>query len=170
MAEEAFGRTLAPLRLEALLHAQQMAAVGRVHEARVQQAVQRILDPLVGAGNSAVTVTAQLGTASSQTTTETFSATPTTPPLASSTKTEQYTGSGGAGAAGVLGPDNVSVPSGTAGSGTGTYSSTSTDVTNSVNKSTQVVTTPPGGVQRQSVSVAVDAVGDSVAVWASATK
>lgn len=129
------------------------------YEARVQQAVQRILDPLVGAGNSAVTVTAQLGTSSSQTTTETFSATPTTPPLASSTKTEQYSGAGGAGAAGVLGPDNIAVPSGssTAGTGTGSYTSTSTDVTNSVNKSTQVVTTPPGGVQRQSVSVAVDA-------------
>lgn len=126
------------------------------YEARVQQAVQRILDPLVGTGNSAVTVTAQLGTSSSQTTTETFSATPTTPPLASSTKTEQYTGTGGVGAAGVLGPDNVAVPSGST-TGTGTYSSTSTDVTNSVNKSTQVVTTPPGGVQRQSVSVAVDA-------------
>lgn len=125
------------------------------YEARVQQAVQRILDPLVGAGNSAVTVTAQLGTSSSQTTTETFSATPTTPPLASSTKTEQYTGTGGAGAAGVLGPDNIAVPSGS--TGTGSYTSTSTDLTNSVNKSTQVVTTPPGGVQRQSVSVAVDA-------------
>lgn len=127
------------------------------YEARVQQAVQRILDPLVGAGNSAVTVTAQLGTSSSQTTTETFSATPTTPPLQSSTKTEQYSGAGGAGAAGVLGPDNIAVPSGSATTGTGSYTSTSTDVTNSVNKSTQVVTTPPGGVQRQSVSVAVDA-------------
>lgn len=124
------------------------------YETRVQQAVQRLLDPLVGPGNSAVTVNAQLGTASSQTTTETFSATPTTPPLASSTKTEQYSGSGGS-AAGVLGPDNIAVPSGA--SGTGTYSSTSTDVTNSVNKSTQVVTSGPGGVQRQSVSVAVDA-------------
>lgn len=124
------------------------------YEARVQQAVQNLLDPLVGAGRSAVTVTAQLDTDTSQRTTEEYSATPDTPPLASSTTTEQYTGTGTA-ATGVLGPDNIAVPSDGAGSG-GEYSSTSTDVTNPINKATEVVTSAPGGVDRQSVSVAVD--------------
>jgi flagellar M-ring protein FliF len=119
--------------------------------------VQNLLDPLVGPGKSAVTVTAQLNQDSSQTTTEKYSApSPSIPPLASSTKTEQYTG-GGSSATGVLGPDNIAVPSGGATSGTGNYSSTSADVTNPVDKQTQVVTSGPGGVTRQSVSVAVDA-------------
>lgn len=125
------------------------------YESKVQQAVQKLLDPLVGAGKSAVTVTAQLNQDSTQTTTEQYSATPSTPPLASSTKTETYTGTG-SGATGVLGPDNIAVPSGGA-TGAGQYSSTSSDVSNPINKQTQVVTSGPGGVQRQSVSVAVDA-------------
>ncbi len=126
------------------------------YEARVRQAVQNLLDPLVGPGKSAVTVTAELDLDTSQRTTEEYSATPDTPPFASSTTTEEYTGTGaGAGATGVLGPDNIAVPSGQAGSG-GEYSSTSTDVTNPINKATEVVTRGPGGVERQSVSVAVD--------------
>jgi flagellar M-ring protein FliF len=125
------------------------------YEARVQAAVQGLLDPLVGPGKSAVTVTAELNQDSSQRTTEQYSATPDTPPLASSTKTEQYTGTGSSSATGVLGPDNIAVPSDGATDG-GSYSSTSTDVTNSVNKQTEVVTSGPGGVERQSVSVAID--------------
>ena len=124
------------------------------YESKVRLAVQNLLDPLVGADKSAVTVTAQLNQDSSQTTTEQYSATPSTPPLASSTKTESYTGAGSS-ATGVLGPDNIAVPSG--GATDGAYQSTSTDVTNPINKETQVVTSGPGGVERQSVSVAVDA-------------
>ncbi|HEY0118551.1 MAG TPA: flagellar basal-body MS-ring/collar protein FliF [Cellulomonas sp.] len=125
------------------------------YESKVQLAVQNLLDPLVGPGKSAVTVTADLNQDSTQRTTEQYSATPSTPPLASSTKTENYTGTG-AGATGVLGPDNIAVPTDGATDG-GQYSSTSTDVTNPINKQTEVVTSGPGGVQRQSVSVAVDA-------------
>ncbi len=125
------------------------------YESKVRQAVQNLLDPLVGPGKSAVTVTAQLNQDSSQTTTEKYSApTPSTPALASSTKSEQYTGTGSS-ATGVLGPDNISVPSGSGGNGS--YSSTSADVQNPVDKQTQVVTSGPGGLTRQSVSVAVDA-------------
>ena len=124
------------------------------YEARVRAAVQTLLDRVVGVGNAAVTVNAVLNYDESSTTTEQFSATPNTPPLASSTKNEEYTGTG-AGATGVLGPDNIAVPSGS--STAGAYKSTTEDVTNSVNKSTEVVTAAPGAVQRQSVAVAVDA-------------
>ncbi|WP_448631318.1 flagellar basal-body MS-ring/collar protein FliF [Cellulomonas soli] len=123
------------------------------YEARVTAAVQSLLDSVVGVGRSAVTVTAQVSTADSQKTVEEFSATPNTPPLASSTTKEQYTGSG-SGAAGVLGPDNIAVPST---DGTGTYNSESTDLQNAVNKSTEVITQPAGAVARQSVAVVVDA-------------
>ncbi len=125
------------------------------YEARVSSAVQAMLDQLVGVGKSAVTVNAQLDLSESERTTEEFSATADTPPLASSTTTEEYTGGATDGATGVLGPDNIAVPSDTTGS-TGTYSSTSEDVTNAVNKATEVTRSAPGALQRQSVSVLVD--------------
>lgn len=123
------------------------------YEERVRGAVQALLDQVVGAGHSAVTVTAELDYDETQRTIEQFSASEGTPPLASSTTTEDYTGSGGT-ATGVLGPDNIAVPEGA--SGTGTYTSTTEDVTNAVNKSTEVTTAAPGAVERQSVAVAVD--------------
>ena len=126
------------------------------YEGRVGGAVQTMLDRLVGPGNAAVTVNAQLDLSESERTTEEFSATPDTPPLGSSTTTEEYTGTAAAGSAagGVLGPDNIAVPD--TGAGTGTYSSTSEEVTNAVNKSTEVTRSAPGTLQRQSVSVLVD--------------
>lgn len=123
------------------------------YEGRVSAAVQQLLDRVVGAGNAAVTVNAQLNYDEKSTTTEEFSATPDTPPLASSTKSEEYSG-GAPGATGVLGPDNIAVPGDA--SGSGDYKSTTEDVTNSVNKSTETVKAAPGGVERQSVAVAVN--------------
>lgn len=124
------------------------------YEARVGGAVQAMLDRLVGAGRAAVTVNAQVDLSESERTTEQFDATADTPPLASSTTTEEYTGTGDGSAAGVLGPDNIAVPGGAGGAGT--YTSTSEDVTNAVNKSTEVTRSAPGALQRQSVSVLVD--------------
>jgi flagellar M-ring protein FliF len=124
------------------------------YEARVQAAVQALLDQVVGAGKSAVTLNAVLNYDNTQRTTENFSAAPSTPPLASSTKSEQYSGTGSA-ATGVLGPDNIAVPSGNATNGT--YASASSDLTNAVDKVTEVTTAAPGSVQRQSLAVAIDA-------------
>ncbi|MBO3100687.1 flagellar basal-body MS-ring/collar protein FliF [Cellulomonas fengjieae] len=123
------------------------------YEERVRGAVQALLDQVVGVGHSAVTVTAELDYDETQRTVEQFSASEGTPPLASSKTTEDYTGSGGA-ATGVLGPDNIAVPED--GSGSGTYTSTTEDVQNAVNKSTEVTKAAPGAVERQSVAVAVD--------------
>lgn len=122
------------------------------YEDRVRQALQGVLDQVVGAGNSAVTVTAQLNFDETQRTSEQFSATPNTPPLTSSTTEEEYTGTGGT-ATGVLGPDNVQVP---AGDGEGTYTSSSEDVQNAVDKVTEVTSAAPGRVERQSVAVVLD--------------
>ncbi|ROS25785.1 flagellar basal-body MS-ring/collar protein FliF [Cellulomonas sp. PhB150] len=124
------------------------------YEARVQASVQTLLDRVIGVGKSAVTVTAALNFDETQRTTEKFDATPNTPPLASSTKKESYTGTGSS-ATGVLGPDQTVVGP-TAGDDPGKYSSTTEDVTNSVNKTTEVVTAAPGAVERQSVAVVVD--------------
>jgi flagellar M-ring protein FliF len=127
------------------------------YEQRVTSAVQALLDQVVGTGKSAVTVTADLDYDQTQRTTEEFTATEGVPPLASSTTEETYTGSGSGTATGVLGPDNIAVPTGTATDGTGNYSSTTEDVTNAVNKVTEVTQQAPGAVRRQSLAVAVDA-------------
>ena len=126
-------------------------------EERVRASVQALLDRVVGTGNSAVTVTATLNFDESQRTTERFDATPDTPPLASSRTTEEYTGAGDGTTPGVLGPgeDGVTPPV-TADQG-GTYSATTEDLTNAVNKTTEVVTSAPGSVERQSVAVVIDA-------------
>lgn len=125
------------------------------YEQRVTGAVQALLDQVVGVGNSAVTVTAALNQDQTQRTSEEFSPAQDAPPLASSTTEETYTGTGSGTATGVLGPDNIAVPDGT-GDGTGEYAKTTEDVTNAVNKVTEVTTVAPGAVQRQSLAVLVD--------------
>jgi flagellar M-ring protein FliF len=126
------------------------------YEERVRSAVQALLDPVVGAGKSKVTVTAQVDQTQTDTTTEQFSATPDTPPLASSKTNEEYTGSGATGAAGVLGPDNIAVPNGGSTGTDGSYKSTTEDTTNAVNKSTEVKHSGPGAIERVSVAVVLD--------------
>jgi len=124
------------------------------YQSRVQSAVQALLDTVVGPGKSAVTLNADLNYDQTQKTSEEFTSTPGVLPLASATKNEGYTGTGSS-AVGVLGPDNSGVPNGTAG-GAGTYTSSSQDINNAVNKLTQVTTTAPGSVRRQSLAVAID--------------
>lgn len=125
------------------------------YETRVRDALQGVLDQVVGRGRSAVTVTAELDFDETHRTTESFTPAEGTPPLTSSTATETYTGAGAGTATGVLGPDNVQVPSG--GDGDNTYSSETSELQNAVDKSTEVTQTAPGRVERQSVAVLVDA-------------
>ncbi|MCL2467404.1 MAG: flagellar M-ring protein FliF [Micrococcales bacterium] len=124
------------------------------YEAKVSASVHSLLDPLVGAQNVTVTTSAKLNYDATKRTVESYQAQEGVPPLASSTRTEEY-GQGGDGATGVLGPDNIAVPGG-AGNGDGNYRSTSEDVTNAVGKTTEVTQAAPGGVERQSVSVVLD--------------
>jgi flagellar M-ring protein FliF len=125
------------------------------YEQRVTGAVRALLDQVVGPGNSAVTVTAELNQDQVQRTSEEFTAAADVPPLASSTTEESYTGTGAGNATGVLGPDNIAVPNG-AGAEGGEYSKTTEDVNNAVNKVTEVTTVAPGTVQRQALAVVVD--------------
>ncbi len=125
------------------------------YEQRVTTAVQTMLDRLVGPGKAVVAVNAELNYDNTDRTSETFDATEGVPPLSSSTTREEYTGGGGTPVGGVLGPDNIAVPNG--GGTDGTYLKES-EVTNpAVNKVTERTTTAPGSVERQSVSVVVDA-------------
>ncbi len=124
------------------------------YEAKVSAAVHGLLDPLVGAQNVTVTTTAELNYDTTERTVESYQAQEGVPPLASSTRTEEY-GAGGDGATGVLGPDNIAVPN-TGADGDGAYRSTSEDVTNAVGKTTEVTQAAPGAVERQSVSVVLN--------------
>lgn len=130
------------------------------YEQRVGSMIQTMLDRVVGPGNATVAVAADVSLESAERTEESFSAPKDNPVLAEKSKKEDYQGSGngsgnGSGEAGVLGPDNIAVPSGEAKDGT--FTSSETDRTNAVNKVTENRLVPSGNLNRQSVSVALDA-------------
>lgn len=123
------------------------------YEARVAGNVQAMLERVVGVGNAVVTVTADLDYDQLARTSETYTPAEGALPLSEQTSSETYTG-GAESATGVLGPDGTPQP---ATDGTGEYSKESSTVNNSVNKVTEQVTSTPGAVRRQSVSVVVAA-------------
>lgn len=122
------------------------------YEARVTASVQQMLDTVVGPGNATVTVVAEIDHSVNERVEETYTPAEGAPPLSEQSRTDRQNGSSSN--AGVLGPDNIAVPSA---DGDGTSESTETSKTNAVNKSTQSTSTPAGTLLRQSVSVAVDA-------------
>ncbi|NJC71796.1 flagellar M-ring protein FliF [Planosporangium thailandense] len=122
-------------------------------EQRMTTSLQQMLDQVVGPGHSAVKVTADLDYDQTQTTTQQYISNPSTPPLAESHKTEVYTGSGAAGA-GVLGPDNIQVPTGV--NPSSGYSSSTDTRNNAVGMMTEVRKSAPGSVRKLSVAVMLD--------------
>ena len=130
------------------------------YEERVRSSVQSMLDKVVGPGNATVVVAADMSQNSGQRTAETFT-TPDGSPALSESAQNDGTGSasGSNGSAGILGPDNIAVPSGTLAASPGAGTSTgATSVTknNAINKVTEQTTIPAGYVTRQTVSVAVN--------------
>jgi len=123
------------------------------YEAKTQQALQSMLDTIVGAGNSTVAVSTDVNSSTAQQTSTEYSVPTGSPAATESAQSEQYSGAGGAGSTGVLGPDDIAVPTGT--STDGSYTNTDTTKTNALNQTTTSTTTPPGAVTRQTVSVAV---------------
>ncbi|KHL02412.1 flagellar basal-body MS-ring/collar protein FliF [Sinomonas humi] len=129
------------------------------YQQQTQSAVQAVLDRVLGPGNATVAVIPDVDQQSAQQTSETFSSANNTAPLSQSTTTEKYTGTGASGASGVLGPDNIAVPSGTSTAGpggNGTYDSTTDTKDNAIDKVTEDRTIPAGALKKQSVSVAIN--------------
>ncbi|MHA7240854.1 flagellar basal-body MS-ring/collar protein FliF [Arthrobacter sp. TMS1-12-1] len=124
------------------------------YEQRIQASVQAMLDRVVGVGNATVAVAADMKRESAERVEESFTTPENAPALNESTSTEEYEGAGG-GQAGVLGPDNIAVPEGTT-DGDGTFNSVTSTRNNAVNKTTESTTVPAGGVNRQTISVAVN--------------
>jgi flagellar M-ring protein FliF len=126
----------------------------KAYEDRLSAGIQRMLDQVVGPGKSVAQVTTQLDFDKTQRKTETYTTKPGATPLNDSTTTEQYTGSGGNTSTGVLGPDNIQVPSGAT---NGTYRKQASARQNAVDKVTELRDAAPGAVVKQSVAVLVDA-------------
>lgn len=138
------------------------------YEQRMTANLQTMLDNLVGPGNALVSVTAQLDTSKSNTTSHTYTSSPGAPPLAQSTSSEVYGGSGDAaatgGVAGVVATPAATAAgaSGTAaggsgsGSGDGSYTKTTNTQNNAVGTVDQTVETPPGQVQKLGIAVVID--------------
>ena len=121
------------------------------YEARVASNVQQMLERIVGAGNAVVTVTADLDYDQAARVTETYTPAENAPPISETSTLEEYTGSGQA-VGGVLGPDGNTT---TGDDADGSYRKESETLNNTVNKTVEEVTTTPGAVRRQSVSVVV---------------
>ncbi|OII13881.1 flagellar basal-body MS-ring/collar protein FliF [Curtobacterium sp. MCBA15_008] len=137
------------------------------YDASTSKKVQDLLDTTLGVGNASVVVSATMNQNSGTRTSESYT-TPTTGPVAlnESSSTEQYgSGSGaGKGATGVLGPDNIAVPNGTASTGTGEdgYTNESATKNNAVDHTTETTQLPSGGLDRQTISVALNSKADAV--------
>jgi flagellar M-ring protein FliF len=121
------------------------------YDNQLSNSIEQLLDRVVGTGNAAVQVHALLNFNQQKTVTTGLQTNPAgaavVAPTGTSTTNETYTGSGTP-PSGVLGSTQP-VTTG----GTGTYKSTSSQVTNAVGQVTQTVKQAPGQVQTISVAV-----------------
>jgi flagellar M-ring protein FliF len=123
-------------------------------EQRMNTSLQQMIDQVVGPRHAVVKITADLNYDRTDTKSQTYAADPKLPPLSQSKTSESYTGSGTP-SGGVLGPDNIQVPTGT-NTGTGKYAKSSQTQDNAVGVVTQTVQSAPGSVRRLSVAVLLD--------------
>jgi flagellar M-ring protein FliF len=125
-------------------------------EQDMEDSLRGLLEQVVGKGHAAVTVTANLDYDDTQTKTQSYSSDPNAAPLAESKKSETYTGNGNA-VGGVLGPDNIQVPSGTGSSpGANSYANTPDTKNNAVNSVTETRQAAPGSIKRLGIAVLLD--------------
>ena len=125
------------------------------YDQQLQSSVQQLLDPILGAGHSKVTVNADLDFDKSNSTEHTYTYASGVPPIAESNSTEIY-GGGGANAGGVLGANTVTDAASPAATGTGSYQKTTDTKNNAVGEVTKVTQSAPGQVRKLSVAVLLD--------------
>jgi flagellar M-ring protein FliF len=133
----------------------------QVFEQRMGSGLQQLLDQVAGPGHAAVKVSADLDYSSGDTTSKTYvGGGANTPALSQSTHTETYSGAGSGTASGVLGPDNIQVPTtaitSNGGGGNGSYKSSTDTRDNAVGVITQTTKAAPGAVRKLSVAVLLD--------------
>ena len=122
------------------------------YDSQLAASLTALLGRVVGEGNAAVQVNALLNFNQSQTTTNGLQLNaqgqPVTAPTGQTTSNSSYTGTGTP-PSGVLGSSQAPTTTG----GNGTYTTTSSQVTNAVGQVTQTVKQAPGQVERTSVAV-----------------
>jgi flagellar M-ring protein FliF len=131
-----------------------------LYEQRLSTSLQQMLEQVLGPGHAVVQVTADLDFDATETKTQKYVSDPSNPPLSETKKTEAYTGSGGTGAGGVLGP-NTTLPGAATGTA-GTYQQQTETRNNAVGMVTEVRKSAPGAVRKLSVAVIVDSTGTKV--------
>ncbi|MCW2743287.1 MAG: fliF [Blastococcus sp.] len=125
------------------------------YEKRLSESAKKILTTVLGPGHAEVSVRADVDLSQRDTTSETYTYEPGTPPTSESTTKETYTGSGTP-VGGVLGPENTADAATNAGGADSTYDKESTTANNAVGKVTEVTQGAPGGLNRLTVSVVMD--------------
>lgn len=128
------------------------------YQSSTQASVQAMLDRVLGAGNSTVVVAADLSKDSAQRVTQTYAVPTNSPALNEQNSTTVDNGSGrsSSGATGVLGPDNIAVPTGATTPGASSSYTTSTTKNNAIDQTTETTTIPAGSITRQTISIAVN--------------
>lgn len=125
-------------------------------EKRMGGSVTSVLDRVLGAGNSAVNVTADLNFDQTTTQTTRYFTDPNATPLTDTTMTEKYTAPGaGATGGGVVGPDGQLNPN-AAPDGATAYEKKQRTADNAVNTTVEQREAAPGNVQSLHVGVVVD--------------
>lgn len=126
-------------------------------EHRMNRSVTSVLDRVVGAGNSAVQVTANLNFDETTTQTTRYFTDPESLPLSDTTLTETYTAPGGGGGAsgGVVGPDGQLDPA-AARDGATAYKKKQRTSDNAVGETVEHREAAPGNVESLHVGVVMD--------------
>jgi flagellar M-ring protein FliF len=119
--------------------------------------IQRMLDRVVGPGNSAVQVTADLSFDQTKTETTRYFDNPSVAPLSSSTQSETYKGPASSSAiGGVVGPSGQMGSTTTTSNGKVDYQKSSTVVDNAVTKEIETKVAAPGAVNSVHIGIVLD--------------
>ncbi|MGH3331991.1 MAG: flagellar basal-body MS-ring/collar protein FliF, partial [Nocardioidaceae bacterium] len=132
----------------------------KAFEDRMTRSVQGMLDRVIGSGNTAVQVTADLNFDKTVTNTTRYFTDPKAVPLSDTTLTESYTAPGQPGIGGVVGPDGQLDP--TAGNGgrpddATNYRKEQRTADNAVGQTVEEREAAPGGVRSMHVGIVLDA-------------
>jgi flagellar M-ring protein FliF len=125
-------------------------------EQRMSSEIETMLESVVGKGHAVVKVTADLDFDQTESKTQAYTSDPSTAPLAESSKVEKYDGNGNTAVGGVLGPDNIQVPSGTDAAGGNGYENSATTRNNAVNSVSETRKAAPGAIKKLDVAVLLD--------------
>ncbi len=127
-----------------------------LYEDRVSSSLQEMLDRVFGPGKAVVRVNAQLDYDTRETTREVYLSSPAVTPLSEATSREIY-GPGAEGAGGQLGVISPTLTPYTAGAGDQGYVKEERTVNNAIGKELTTEKAAPGGVERLSIAVVLDA-------------